>query len=112
MALDLSADLANFFNTEEFAAEAFYTPPSGGDRTPVALIRETDQEFVDVGRSLGAVARLVFLAQVAEIACPVEEGIIEVRDKTLGWIRVEISGPPRFQDAAGLLWRIEGRALP
>lgn len=105
MAIDAAADLALFFDPDAPWAElGEYAPPNGGAAVPgVVLIRDADQSFVDLGRVSVAALRLVFLARVAQLPFPEEGGVITLANGST----VAIAAPPRAQDKACLVWRLE-----
>ncbi|HYD29196.1 head-tail joining protein [Brevundimonas sp.] len=107
MPIDPAKDLAVWFAPGNPWVElGVYTPPGGGAAVEgVPLVRDADRSFVDLGRSGAALERIVFLVPVSALAAPAEEGVLEVAGKT-----IVLSAPPRPEDRAGLVWRLEGRA--
>lgn len=103
MAIDFSADMAIFFNGEEFAFEASYEPPSGASVPCVVHLDERDAEASYEGARFLA-AKAVVSVLKSQLPAPVAKGVFVVTRKDGSTERYVIGAQPKIEDPDGLVW--------
>lgn len=100
-----SESLSAVFDSDEFAVEAVYLPPSGSPSLPLrVLVARESEEDMPAGDSFGGRLRRTVKVRAAELAEPVKDGIFETAVE-----RIRIVAAPRRKDRRGLVWTCEGR---
>lgn len=101
MPVESAADLAAFFNADEFAHAAVYRPPGGGAGTPCAvLIGEIDSAAApDDGRPIDG--QKTVTVQAAEIAAPAHGGTFTL---DVGGRVLTVMNRPQLDDTDGATW--------
>jgi hypothetical protein len=99
MAVETAADLAVFFNSDEFGLAATYTPPGGGAAIPCIVLRDAQdrQASGTLGRPI--MRGTMISVRKAEIAAPAKGGTFVVDGESL-----VIQGDPETDDADRLIW--------
>ncbi len=101
MPVESAADLAVFFNADEFGKVAVYAPPGGGAGVACTiLIGEIDSGAgLDDGRPI--VGQKTVTVAAAEVAAPAFGGTFTL---TVGGRVLTISNRPQLDDVDGATW--------
>lgn len=103
MAVETAADLEVFFNTDEFAKGATYTPPGGGSAAPCSILIGdlADDDGEKRAEFRGAAPATGFLVSVlkTQVEAPAAGGVFAV-----GSSIYTIVGAPALDDT-GAIWR-------
>jgi hypothetical protein len=101
MSVESAADLAVFFNADEFAKAAVYTPPGGGAAVACdILIGEIDSgASLDDGRPI--VGQKTVTVAAAQVAAPAIGGTFTL---DVGGRVLTISNRPQLDDIDGATW--------
>lgn len=97
MALDLEADAAVYFNTDEFGVAATYTPAATGVAVAVTVILNKPTGPVEIGGIGVSLDKRTALLRLSEVAAPLAGDTLVVGSETLTVRRAEL-------DATGILW--------
>jgi hypothetical protein len=99
MPVESEADLAVFFNVDEFGVAAVYSPLGGGSSTPCTLLMGTQDRTVAASLGRSILQSIEASVRKAELAAPARGGTFVVDGKTL-----TIQGDPRTDDAERRIW--------
>lgn len=99
MPVETEADLAAFFNPDEFGVAATYTPPGGGAATAcTVLLDEADRDRPEFAGRPHMAGRIVTVLR-SELAAPARGGRF-----TIGAAVYSIVGEPSLEQPAGTIW--------
>lgn len=98
MTVETAEDLANMFNTDEFAEDATYTPLVG-DPVVVQVVVSRGRQFVNVGFSGVTATKRTALVTKAQIADPQRGETLTTYTETL---EIQTSN----LDEQGVLWQL------
>ena len=109
MSVETAADLAGFFDSEEFAEGAVYTPPGGGEGVPCSVIVDRGQGRTnfDAGERTVSSAERSLRVRASEVT-PRKGGTFAILDESgvaTGEI-IEVAGQPRLEET-GAIWASE-----
>lgn len=104
MPVESAADLATFFNADEFGVEAVYTPPGGGVATAcVILVNDVDPD-AQPGDGRPIIGQKLISVRRAQLATPAHEGTFVVPGATY-----TVVGRPRLEAVDGAIWVMNAR---
>lgn len=110
MAVETAADLAGFFDEEEFAEAAVYAPPGGGSSIPCSVIVDRGQgrtPFMAGERGVQSHERMLW-AQASQIVALQRSGVFTMLDDqgvATGEV-FRVAGEPKLDQVAAL-WSAE-----
>lgn len=106
MAVESAEDLAAFFDPDEFAQAATYTPSGGSAVDCDVLINRADRDLGGAFDTRTITEGITISARKAQIVAPEEGGIFAVGAESF-----KIVGSPRLDDADRLIWTCTVRLL-
>jgi hypothetical protein len=104
MPVESAADLAVFFNADEFAATAVYVPPGGGAGVPCSILIDLREEGAAHGQGEPLAGQGTVEVQKVEIAAPAQGGVFTVTAPPVLFGAYTIMDRPIAADDTGTVW--------